>query len=107
MAPFGVTYLTSAPFTALAFTAALTTCLVAGDGEWVGQQKVFRTTTSVGATGVEITGSTARDISSSALTVKTPASITVSIVSDDVQLLAEWTGAQWNFFINDSVPGVA
>jgi hypothetical protein len=107
ISPFGVTYFTSIGLTALALTNPITCCLVAADGEWINQVKQFRTTTSVGATGLEITASTARNVGASVLTVVTPASLTQSIVSDNVTTTFTWTGAQWNIFTNSSVATIA
>jgi hypothetical protein len=108
MAPFGVTILPSTAFTANALTAALTTCLVAADAQWLGQYKEFRQTVSTGATGVQITASTALwPYSSTAPRVTTPAVLTTSIVTNLVTFNARWDGIAWVIGTNSSVATTA
>jgi len=102
IAPFGLTVLTSVGLTALAVDAALTACLVAADGRWVGQQKRFLMTTSVGVNGVVIQVSTAKNGTNS-LPITTPATYTVSLVPDNSALLATWKGDYWLIELNNSV----
>lgn len=107
IAPFGVTILDSTPFTvALDLTAALTACLVATEGKWIGQTKRFVMTTSCGANGVVLTVSTSRDLSASVLTVKTPNVATVSMVPDNSACTATWNGDAWVVMVNSSIIAV-
>ena len=107
VAPFGTTGVSSAAFTTLDLTAALTANLTAADAEWIGQTKRFELLTSVGANGFVITISTGYYANNSALQVATPVSHSCSLVSDNHAVTAVWTGDTWVFRTNTSVIGVA
>jgi hypothetical protein len=102
VAPFGTTIIPSTAFTAAGLTADLTCCLVAADGEWIGQTKLFKTETAISANAWAVTLSTATYVNSSAARVTTPASLTASINGDNDGIIASWNGLFWEFKVNSS-----
>lgn len=102
VAPFGTTIIPSTAFTAAGLTADLTCCLVAADGEWIGQTKLFKTETAISDNALAVTLSTATYVNSSALRVTTPASLTASINGDNDGIIATWNGLFWEFKVNSS-----
>ena len=109
IAPFGVTILDStAMTTCIDFTAALTCCLLAADGGWYGQKKVFKAVKSTTTAHWAITGSTTNQMNSSALVATTAASYTASMSAGTANVVtAIWTGASWEFSLNSSAIVVA
>ena len=111
IAPFGVTVLDSTSMTTcIDFTAALTCCLLAADGGWVGQKKVFQSAISTTTAHWAITGSTTNQINASALVAKTAASYTASMSATNVDTLVvdmTWNGASWEMVLNSSAIVVA
>lgn len=103
---FGTTAVASGAFTAIGLTAALTANLTAADAEWIGQTKRFELLISVEANGFVITISGGYYANASALQVATPVSHSVSLVSDNHGVTAQWTGDTWVFRTNSSVIGV-
>jgi hypothetical protein len=109
IAPFGVTILDStAMTTCIDFTAALTCCLMAADGGWVGQKKVFRATKSTTTAHWAITGSTTNLMNPSTLVVLTAASYTASMSAGTANVVdMTWNGASWQMALNSSAIVVA
>ena len=107
IAPFGVTAIDSTGFTAArALTAALTCCLLVGDGEWIGQTKQFQLLASLDANGLVVTAIPASHTNSSLLTFKLPVSLSVSLVIDDSRATMIWDGMSWNITTNAVVSNV-
>ena len=112
IAPFGVTVLTSLPFTADDLTAALTCCLVDADGGWIGQRKVFSMSHSLNATHWAVTLSHATNNNASALKTLTAVSLTPTfsaLVSNTAPMTIDcvWNGSTWGFTLNVSTIIVA
>jgi hypothetical protein len=109
IAPFGVTILDSTVYTTcLDQTAALTCCLVDGDGGWIGQKKVFRCLVSTVTAHWAVTLSTANQLNASVLVAKTAASYTATFsAGGDGNIHATWNGDAWEFVLNSSATVVA
>jgi len=101
IAPFGVTILNSTALTAKDLTAALTCCLVTGEGAWVGQRKLFRATTSLNATHWAVTLSTAGQLNASAAVTRAQVSATATFSVGTTGVIdAEWNGTSWQYKTN-------